>query len=218
MLLIMRWIGTALVVAALAASPVARAADATGSGNLILARQLIQAAGGEEEMRAMLTTLSSQLSARLNANISSQQARQRDAIAKTSLDRLLAATPEIIDRAAEVYARTLTDQEMRDWIAWLRSDSGQAITREIAVGAPQTDQERRDAQTWANSESGRSVQRKQAAIQSATIQVMAPIFVRATEGFKTRGVDDACREVGCTVEDRAALEAAMKKAFSAPTD
>lgn len=211
MRLSVRLIGAALAVVTMSASPMAHAAASPGAGNLSLGRQLIEAAGGEEEMRALLKSFFGQMSARLKATIPEEQARQREAIQQKLLERLLAETPELVDRAGQIYAENLTDQEMRDWIAWLRSDSGKAMTRALAVGAPPTEMQRRDELAWEQSESGQSIGRKLPAIKSDTIQTLAPMLARVTEGLRVRDVDDVCRQLGCTARDREVLAAALEK-------
>jgi len=173
----------AALAAVLAASSAATAAEAPSPEKIVLARQMIEASGGAKQMNAMLDSMFKAIGANVDASLPPEQQRLSAVLLQKMKERMSAAVPQMIDGAVQVYAKDLTDKELRDYVAWMQSDSGQSLARKL----PQ--------------------------ITAETLQVLTPVIVQITQGMKQDVVDEACRQAQCSAHDREVLSAAMNKAL-----
>lgn len=146
-----------------------------------LARQLVDASGGADQMKTLLQTVFSGMSAGMDANMPADQKRLVAVVMQKMQDRFIAATPQLIDGTVQIYAGTLTEKELRDYIAWLQSDTGQSLKRKLPL------------------------------ITAQSIKAMAPVLVQVTQGIKQDVIDEACKQAGCSDKDRTVLTEAMNK-------
>lgn len=175
-----KFLGGAVLAAGLATA--AMAADAPPSPEkLALANQLVQASGGSEQLKTVLQTMFRSISANIDANLPAEQKRLRDALLDRMQARILAVAPQLMDATAQVYATDLTEQELRDYLTWLQSDTGQSLKRKL----PQ--------------------------ITGESMKAMAPVLVQVTQGFKQDVVDEACAQAKCSAHDKEVLTALMNK-------
>lgn len=175
-----KFLGGAVLAATLATS--AMAADAPPSPEkLALAKQLVEASGGTDQLKTLLQTLFRSVSANIDANLPAEQKRLRDALLDRMQARILAVAPQLMDATAQVYAADLTEKELRDYVAWLQSDTGQSLKRKL----PQ--------------------------ITGESMQAMAPTLVQVTQGFRQDVVDEACAQAKCSAHDKEVLIALMNK-------
>jgi hypothetical protein len=174
-----RFLGGTVLAAALMSS--AMAAEAPSPEKIALARQLVQASGGADQFKAVLQTMFRSMSTSIDANLPAEQKRLRDALLDKMQARILAVAPQLLDATAQVYATDLTEKELRDYLAWLQSDTGQSLKGKL----PQ--------------------------ITGESMQAMAPVIVQVTQGFKQDVIDDACAQAKCTAHDKEVLIALMNK-------
>ncbi len=180
-MMVIKLMGGAFLAAALATG--AMAADAPPSPEkLALAKQLVQASGGSDQLKAVLQTMFRSMSANIDANLPAEQKRLRDALLDKMQARIFAVAPQLMDATVQVYASDLTEKELSDYVAWLQSDTGQSLKRKL----PQ--------------------------ITGESLQAMAPVLAQVTQGFKQDVIDEACAQAKCTAHDKEALIAMMNKA------
>jgi hypothetical protein len=179
-----KFLGGALLAATLATG--AMAAEAPSPEKLALAKQLVEASGGAEQMKALLQTLFSSMSATIDANLPAEQKRLRDALLEKMQARMLAITPQLLDVTVKVYAADLTEKELRDYVAWLESDTGQSLKRKL----PQ--------------------------ITGESMQALAPALIQVTQGLQQDVVDQTCAQAKCTAHDKEVLIALMNKTAPKP--
>ncbi|HEY4031609.1 MAG TPA: DUF2059 domain-containing protein [Caulobacteraceae bacterium] len=184
---IIRFLGGAVLAAAIAGgapTATAIAADAAPSPSpekMALARQLVEASGGANQLKAVLQTLFRGMSANVDTSLPADQKRLRDALIERIQTRIVAVSPELMESTVRVYAQNLTDQELRDYLAWLQSDSGRALMRKL----PQ--------------------------ITGDSVREMAPVLNQVTQGIRQDVVDEVCAQAKCTAHDKEVLAAMINK-------
>jgi len=150
---------------------------------MALARQLIDATGGPKQADAIVKTMFQSIASTVEANLPPEQKRLRAVIFHKIQDRISLMMPKLLDATVEIYADNLSDKELRDYVAFLES------------------------------ESGRSVNAKMPQIVAASITTMMPMIAEATKGLKHDVIDEACAEAKCSAHDREVLVAAMDKSM-----
>ena len=178
---LVRLLGGAALAAMLAMS--AMAAEAPSPEKLALAKQMVDASRGADQMKTLLQTMFGLMRQSLNRNTPPEQKRLADIVLQKIQGRIVAATPQLIDGSVQVYAQTLTEKEMRDYLAWQLSESGQSMKRKAPL------------------------------IAAETLKVVAPLIVQVTEGLKQDVIDEACKQASCTTHDREVLAKAMNQSL-----
>lgn len=178
-----RFLSGAVLAAMVATTAAAQAPAGPSAEKVALARQLVAASGGADQMKTVLQTVFSSMSSGMAANMPAEQKRLFTVVIQKMQDRFVAAMPQMIDGTVQIYAQELTEKELRDYIAWLNSDTGQSLKRKL----PQ--------------------------ITAESIKVMAPVMVQVTQGIKQDVIDEACKQAGCSEKDRQVLTEAMNKAM-----
>jgi hypothetical protein len=177
-----RLLSGAALAAMLATTAVAQPA-APSANKIALAKQLVEASGGGDQMKTVLQVVFRSMSASLSANTPPEQKRLIEVLLQKMQDRFIAATPQLMDGTVQVYATNLTDKELRDYVAWLQSDTGQSLKRKLPV------------------------------IAAESVKVMAPVIAQITQGMKQDVLDEACKQANCSAHDREVLAAALQKAM-----
>lgn len=171
------------MAAALAMGSGAMAAEAPPAEKVALARQLVESSGGADQMKTVLQTVFRSMGQSLSANMPSEQKRITEVLLQKMQDRFIAALPQMIDGTVQIYAQNLTDKELRDYLAWMQSDSGQSLKRKL----PQ--------------------------LTTESLKVMAPLLTQVTQGMKQDVIDETCKQAQCTAHDREVLVSALDKAI-----
>jgi len=174
-------VALAAVLATGALTTGAMAAEAPSPAKLALAKQLVEASGGVDQVKALLQTMFASIGANIDANLPAEQKRLQGALFEKMQARILAVAPQLLDAATQVYATDLTEKELRDYVAWLQSDTGQSLKRKL----PQ--------------------------ITGESLQAMQPVLVQVTQGIKQDVVDEACAQAKCSAHDKDVLVALMNK-------
>lgn len=177
-----RFLSGAALAAMLATTAVAQPA-APSAEKIALAKQLVEASGGGDQMKTVLQVMFRTMSTAFNTNMPPEQKRLTEIILQKMQDRFIAATPQLIDGSVQVYADNLTDKELRDYLAWIQSDTGQ------------------------------SLKRKQPMLAAESLKAIAPLITQITQGLKQDVLDETCKQANCSAHDREVLAAAMDKAM-----
>ncbi len=174
---------TFLMLAAHAASAQTATTEPPSADKIALARQMVEASGGLKQIETMMDATFNAATAAVSANLPPGQKRLAAALQEKVFGRIKAELPHMLDVVTQVYAENLTDKEMRDSVAYMQSESGQSIQRKL----PQ--------------------------ITAQSIQLMRPMFSGLIQDMRQDMVEQVCKEVACSDQDRGVLAAALDKAL-----
>ena len=177
-------LGGAVLAVVLTTSALAQTTGASAD-KMALARQMVEASGGQAQFGRVLDAMFNSMSQSLGANLPPEQERLRKILLEKVRERILGIAPQMLEATVKVYADNLTDKELHDYLSWIQS------------------------------ESGRSVSQKLPKITAESLVAMTPLIKDMTQGLKQDVIDAACQEAKCTDADRAKLQAAMDKAMPA---
>lgn len=171
-------VGCALATAAGAQAP--QSADPGFQMRLDLARKVMEASGGNAQGEATIKSLYASINKLISSNLTSPQASKLAVSLQEHMERkLIEEVPNILEQSAQVYARNLTEKELRDEIVWLESDSAKSIRAKMPV------------------------------IRDQIIQGQAPMFQAMMPQLMNKAADEACEESHCTADDRKLIAAMM---------
>lgn len=104
---------------------------------IALARRYFEVIGFQTQLGMILGNLTGpdQLGARPDIS-----ARQREALVSSAAEAMDEAMPVMVDEAARITARTFTDAQLKEMIAFYETDSGKAITAKSPVMPPMANQ------------------------------------------------------------------------------
>jgi hypothetical protein len=151
---------------------------------LDLAKQMLEAQGGQERASAVMKLMIGAMTMGLQKTIPPAQARLMGQIQSDMQTEMVAMIPALVDVSERVYAQNLTEKELRDELAWMRSDSG------------------------------RSIQQKTPLLMQQVMQAEVPMIRAMIPKLTQRVLDRVCAELQCSTQDRQVIAAAMAKASS----
>jgi hypothetical protein len=149
----------------------------------VLARRLVDASGGADQLNTILSTAFKSTSATIAGSLPPEEKRFEAIIIQKMQDHLIEMTPKMVDIMVQVYAENLTDDELRQQVAWVESEPAKALRRKLP------------------------------SIMQETFRLMTPMLRHFSEEMKVDIVEEACKEGKCTPLDRERIESAMAKAF-----
>ena len=149
-----------------------------------LARDIVEASGGQKAAEARITTLFSTIGKGMAAQMPSDQGRLAEAFQDDLSKEMTSMVPQIMDISVHAYADVFTEKELRDWLAFQESASGQAITRKSPL-----------------------------VMQQAMTQMM-PLIFKMMPSLMQRTADRVCQENHCTPAQQQIVADAVRKAMS----
>ena len=150
----------------------------------MLAHQLLQASGGEAQVRAKLAAL---FMASNTLSMQNLPASTRSLALQTMTEMqafFLDAAPQLIALTERAYANNLTEKELSDDIAWL------------------------------NSESGRSIRQKSTAISTEVILAEGPLVREIIPKMMQKAIDRTCAQAQCSEADKRAIASVVSAALN----
>ncbi len=174
--------GAAAAAAALVSTGLAAAQPAPADPvRLKLAQDIVEATGGRAQAEAMTKSMFGSMGKLMSdampgADADFVQGFQHDMEAEVS-----ALTPQLLEISTQAYARELTERELTDMLAWVRSPSGQAVA-------------------------GKTV-----AIQKDVFAAEGPLLRAMMPRIMQRTVDHVCETSRCTPQQRRAMAQAVAK-------
>lgn len=174
---------TAPALAVAQATPQAEAASAATPEKIELARRVVAASGGADQVKALYASAFQSIATGMDKNLPPEQKRLEAVLFNKIQSRLMAMTPKMMDIMVQVYADNLSVKELQDQVAWMESDAAQALRR------------------------------KTPAILSETLRLMTPMMVQFSVDLKADVLDEVCKEAKCTPADRRGLETALNQAL-----
>jgi hypothetical protein len=147
-----------------------------------LARQLVEASGGEAQAEAQMKLVFNSMRANLAKTLSGEKAAMADAVYDEMSRELVTLTPRILDISVKAYADEFTVQELRDLLAFQIS------------------------------ESGRSMVRKMPALRAQIMNETLPLIMSSMPEVMRKSADIVCARQHCTAEQRDAIVNAFGRA------
>ena len=130
------WLIAGLSALTLAAPAAASAAEAVSPARLALARELVEAAGGQENMSAMAQQMSHTMLTGLGQGMPDAPEPVVQAM-RTAINATLEdSMPDLVSASVEIYAQTFTDDELKAMTQFYRTPAGRAMVQKMpALGA-----------------------------------------------------------------------------------
>lgn len=168
-----------------ALSGVARAqevVEAPDPARLALAEQVVQASGGVNQMDALLKSMFGAMEKNSTATATPEAREFVGPMFDDMRQEMSALAPQLLELSARVYARSFSEQELRDLLAFQTSDSGKAMIARMPT------------------------------IQAEILSQTLPLIMSTLPAIMRKSADRICAEKHCTPAQRTALEKAMAKA------
>ena len=166
------------------ADPAAAPPSPDAGERLRLAHQLLELSGGEKAVDQRIDAMFAESSRLVALNASGDASKFTIAIQHDMRDEMMKIVPSLLDVTIQAYADNLTTQELRDYVAWLSSDSGKAI---IA---------------------------KTPAIQHETLERATPMMAQMFPELQHKVSERVCEELHCSAEEHRIVADLMTKAFT----
>lgn len=145
---------------------------------LALARDLLDASGGRQAVEARMDRVYAQMGELMKPWTGGDAGMANSILSDIKTD-LKGRLPQLIDVTVAAYAKVYTEQELRDYIAWLRSPTGRAI---LAKTGP---------------------------VQEEVLRGQMPIMQAMMSTLVERVLDRVCAEKKCTPAQRKQLDQVM---------
>jgi len=167
---------------------IAQVAPATSDpAKLQLAREIVEASGGEKAAENRITALYATVGKGMAAQIPAGQGRLAEAFQADLAAEMTPLVPQILDVSVHAYADVFSEQELKDWLAFQRSESGQAISRKSPL------------------------------VTQRALTAMMPLILKVMPGVMQRTMNRVCVENHCTQQQQQIVADAVKKAMSKPS-
>ena len=170
--------------AALADPAPAASPSADRTERVQLARRLFDLSGGAKGVDQRIDAMFALSAKLIAANTPADGAKFAVAMQRDTAEEMHKLTPSLVDASVEAYADNLTTQELRDYVAWLDSDSGKSLLR------------------------------KMPAIREEMSDRSLPLLSAMLPEMQQRISDRVCSELHCSASERKIVAVAMSKAFS----
>ena len=177
-----RVLATAGALAVLSVASVARAQDgaaasdpAPSSAKLELARQLVQAMGGQEDAEDQLDAVFDVIEKTVQGGAARVDNRISGAFLDSLKQQVSGLAPQVVALSVQLYAQNCTEKELRDMLAFQQSDTGRAMAR------------------------------KQPLIRAQALHQTLPLVSGKLPDLLDHAADQACARVQCSADERKAL-------------
>lgn len=153
---------------------------------LDLARQLFTASGGEKQAEAQFTGLFAVIEKGVAQSLPPAAIRLQRPINDFMVQEVIKILPQIFDLSVDAYARTYTEKELRDWLAFATSDTGKAIAKKNPV------------------------------VRLQVMQETMPMLMKLMPEIMQKTAETVCETQHCTAVERQAVTTALMKAAARP--
>lgn len=140
-----------------------------------LALQLVEASGGEKQADDQMALVFNLIAKNVDQAANGLDAQLSRAFLDGLKQETLKLTPQLLALTARLYAENCTEQELRDMLAFEKSETGQSMLRKTPM------------------------------IQSQALVQTVPLVMDAMPQIVSKAVDDACGQTTCTPDDRRRL-------------
>ncbi len=140
-----------------------------------LARQLVEATGGEQQAEQQMELIFNIIGKNVDQAAAGLDSRLAGAFLDGLKQETVKLTPQLMALSERLYAQNCTEQELRDMLAFEKSETGQSMLKKTPV------------------------------IQAQALQQTLPLVMGAMPEIVRRAADSACEQVTCTAQDRERL-------------
>lgn len=175
-----------LSLAAAAHAQTAAPAPAIDPVKMALARQVVEATGGQKTAEAQMRGVYANIGALVSRISPPGQSQLGQQMMADIQEEMIKLVPQMLEISTRAQAQNFTEQELRDLLVFYKSPTGQSVLRKMPVVVQQTMNE-----------------------EAPMIQAMMP-------GIMQKTLDRACAESKCTPEVRQIMAEAMAKAMARP--
>lgn len=150
---------------------------------IALARDILTASGGLKGFEAQTRAVNDTMIKLTESVIPNADPKMREtfrAMMKYISDEQIKALPALIDQAAGIYAVNMTEDELRDMLAWTVSPTGQAVRAKTPI------------------------------IMQQMLTAQAPLLRQIMTGAMKTAVDHACEETKCSDDERRTITAMIE--------
>jgi hypothetical protein len=140
-----------------------------------LARQLVEATGGEKQADDQMELIFNIIERNVDQAANGLDSRLSAAFLEGLKQETVKLTPQLMALSERLYAQNCTEQELRDMLAFEKSATGQSMLR------------------------------KTPAIQAQALAQTLPLVMDAMPDIVRRAADHACAQAQCTPQDRQRL-------------
>lgn len=183
----MRWILSIAAAVTLAIAPAAAAQEQKASSadpvRTELARKLVAASGGADNVQKMVEQMYVSMDDMFAKVVPHDKMGLFRAIQKDIQSETMKMIPDLMEQSVEIYARVLTEQELRDMVAFQTSESGQSVVRKMPV------------------------------IMSEIMRAQVPYMQRMMPRLMEKAMDRTCEDAKCTPAQRREVAAIMARAL-----
>lgn len=151
-----------------------------------LARQVLEASGGAKATEAQMRSMYAAIGKAMSQSMGASEAKLAEQMSRDMQEEVVSLIPSILDASAKAYAQNLSEKELRDMLAFYKTDSGQAVIRKLPV-----------------------------IMQQAMAEEM-PLIVAMTPHIVQKTIERACDEAKCTSQDRQMIADAVARAMARP--
>jgi hypothetical protein len=176
----------ACLASAAHAQAAAPAAPPVDPAKLALAQQVLEASGGVKGAETQVRALYGSMAAGISQTLPKEHSETTELVMRDVQEETIKLIPRMIEISARAYAQNLSETELRDLLAFYRTESGKAVLQKMPVIMQQT-----------------------MAAEMPMIQAMVPQMMQ-------KAVDRACEESKCTAEEKQIIAAAMASALKRP--
>lgn len=176
-----------LVCAAWPADAQTESASEADPVKVDLARQLVEATGGEAQAEQQMGLVFNVIERNVDQAASGVDSRLAAAFLDGLKEETVKLTPQLVSLNERLYAQICTEQELRDMLAFEKSQTGQSMLK------------------------------KTPAIQAQALQQTLPLVMAAMPGIVGRAADHACEQAGCTAQERERLTGVLSQSPPAPS-
>ena len=155
---------------------------------LQLARDVLAASGGASAMEARMRGAFAginKLTADALPNEDPKAMKLTQSVWKYMADEEIKAIPQLLDQTAALYADNLSEQELRDLLAWSLSPSGKALQAKLPL------------------------------ISQELMASQGPLMKKIMSGVAATAVDHVCSDNNCSDDQRKTMIAIVQKAVPA---
>lgn len=153
---------------------------------MALAEQLVAASGGSAQITNLLRSMFGAIEKNVSANTTPEASDLVVAMMNDMANEMINMGPQLIQVSERAYARTFTEQELRDLLAFQTSESGKAMVA------------------------------KMPSLQAEVIAETLPLVNAAMPAIMQKSLDRICEQQHCTAAQRKVVEDAMLKSFHSP--
>lgn len=182
----MKWASSIVVALALAVAPAAQAEEKAAADpvKVELARKLVAASGGAENAEKIIRGMHGSMNAAFDGIVPADKRQVFDAMQRDIQEETIKLVPVILEQSVDVYARLLTEKELKDMLAWSTSETGQSVAR------------------------------KMPAIMQEVMKAQVPYLQQMMPRMIQKAMDHACDEAKCTPEERREVATIVQQALS----